>query len=168
MPSLKNAIVELMKRTVVFTSMPVWLVVALTLLMVPRTLLSDLGLITEGTLLYYFFALLPFVIWLAVAVLRPAKKPFMDFLVLGILYGLTLAVVHQLLWNVSASIGHHPPQAALELGAAVNPALQELVVRWYTVAVSLLIGTGSGAAIGLVAATARFVRLRWFSKQSRR
>lgn len=123
--------------------------------MVPRTLLNDLGLLTEQTVPYFFLALVPYALWLGVALFRRSKKPFMDFLVLGILYSLTLIVIHQLLWNPDGSTGYQPPQAALDFGARVTTNFQTLAARGYTVVVSLIIGVGSGAALGLVAKIAQ-------------
>jgi hypothetical protein len=149
-----------MKRNFLFTSMPVWLVLTLILIMVPRTLLSDLGTITAETPVYYFFALLPFAAWLGVAMFRPNKRSFRDFLVLGVLYSLTLIVIHQWLWNVGSSLGHSPPQAALDFSAGFDPAIRDMAVRGYTIIISLLIGIGSGAVVGLIAAAARLIRSR--------
>ena len=81
--------------------MPTWLMLALVAVGLPRTILADLDIVApESSLLYYVLALTPFAVWLAVAVLRKSRRPFMDFLVLGVLYGLSLVVVHQLLWDV--------------------------------------------------------------------
>lgn len=140
--------------------MPIWLVVVLVLLMVPRTLLSDLALITENTMPYYFFALIPYAVWLGVALFYKSKKPFMDFLVLGVLYGLTLIIIHQLLWNPGSSFGYQPPQAALDFGAQFASNLQDLAARGYTIIVSLVIGIGSGIVFGLIAMASRWIRTR--------
>lgn len=148
------------KRTFAFTSMPVWLVLVLTLLMVPRTLLSDLGIIIAETPVYYFFALTPYAVWLGVAIFRKSEKPFSDFLVLGALYSLTLILIHQTLWNSGTSLGHQLPQSAIDFGARFDPPLRELAVRGYTIMISLAIGVGSGVVIGLIAAAARYIRPR--------
>jgi hypothetical protein len=149
-----------MTNTIMLTSLPVWVMAVLALLMVPRTLLNDLGLISEGTILYYFFALIPYVIWLCVAFFYKSKRPFMDFLLLGVFYGLTLIAIHQLLWNPGAPVGYHPPQAALTFGAQFGAGFQELGARLYTVIVSLIIGVGSGAVFGSVAFLAKWFRAR--------
>ena len=142
--------------------MPVWLVLLLTLLMVPRTLLSDLGIIVAETPVYYVFALVPYAAWLGVAIFRKSEKPFREFLVLGVLYSLTLIVIHQLLWNNGTELGHQLPRAALDFGAKFDPPLRELAVRGYTIMISLLIGVGSGAVFGLIAALMRRIRTRRF------
>jgi hypothetical protein len=96
----------------------------------------------ESGLLYYVLALVPFAAWLAVAIGRPTRKPVMDFLVLGVFYGLSLVVVHQVLWDVA------PPVA---YGRATS----------ISIAMTIGIGTGAGAAVAAVIAWAmRRVRAR--------
>ena len=143
------------------TDLPVGLMLGLVALGLPRTVLADLGIVApESSLLYYVLALLPFAVWLTVAVVRRSRRPFRDFLVLGILYGLTLVVVHQLLWDVGPSLGHHPPDGALAFAARFGPEWRDLALRGYTVVVALLIGLGTGAITGLVAVLAGGWRAR--------
>jgi hypothetical protein len=129
--------------------------------MVPRTLLSDLGIIIAETPVYYVFALTPYAVWLGVAMFRKSEKPLLEFLVLGVLYSLTLIVIHQVLWNNGTALGHQLPQAALDFGARFGPSLGDLAVRGYTIMISLLIGIGSGAVVGLIAVAARSIRSRF-------
>jgi hypothetical protein len=137
------------------TDLPVWLMLGLVALGLPRTVLADLGIVApESSLLYYVLALLPFAVWLAVAVVHRSRRPFLDFLVLGILYGLTLVVVHQVLWDVGPSLGHQPPDGAVAFAAQFGPDWRGLALRGYTVLVALLIGLGTGAVTGLVAVLA--------------
>jgi hypothetical protein len=147
-----------MKARFFLTDMPVWLVTVLVLLMLPRTLLNELGVVTEGTLPYYVLALTPFAIWLAVAVVRKNQKPMADFLMLGLLFGLLLAVVHQLLWNSGSAVTQHAPQIAIDIAANFDPGARELVTRLVSVGISLVIGLGSGLVIGAIALVASFVR----------
>src|SRR3954453_517643 len=95
------------------TDMPIWLMLVLVGLGLPRTVLADLDIIApESSLLYYVLALTPFAAWSAIAIFRPSRRPFQDFLMLGVLYGLSLVLVHQVLWSVGSTLGHHPPQSA--------------------------------------------------------
>jgi hypothetical protein len=72
-------------RKFILTDMPTGLMLTLVAVGLPRTVLADLGIVApESSLLYYFLALTPFAIWLAVAILRTSRRPFMDFLVLGV------------------------------------------------------------------------------------
>lgn len=141
------------------TDLPTWLMLSLVALGLPRTILADLGIVPpESGLLYYVLALAPFVAWLAVAILRTSGKPFRDFVILGLLYGLSLALVHQALWDAGPSLGHQPPQAAFDFADNFAPGLRELAVRAYTVGIALMIGLGTGLVAALVARTTDVIR----------
>jgi hypothetical protein len=82
----------------------------------------------------------------------------MDFVVLGVLYGLSLVVVHQLLWNTGSSNGYHPPAGAVSFAENFDSSSRELAMRGYTVMIAMMIGVGSGLVVGLVAFVAKSVR----------
>jgi hypothetical protein len=106
------------------TDMPVGLMLALVAAGLPRTVLADLGIVApESSLLYYVLALAPFAAWVVVALVRGTRRPFLDFLVLGALYGLSLLIVHQVLWDVGPSLGHSPPESAVAFAAGFDPRL---------------------------------------------
>lgn len=154
-----GAEVERTKRPFFLTDMPVWLMLTLVALGLPRTILADLGIVEpEGSLFYYFLALTPFAAWLAVAIFRETRKPIADFLMLGTLYGLSLVVVHQVLWDLGPSLGHQPPAGAVSFAESVSPALYELALRGYTIVVAMLIGVGAGVVAALIALVAKAVR----------
>jgi drug/metabolite transporter (DMT)-like permease len=141
--------------------MPAWLVLALVAVGLPRTILADLDIVEpESGLLYYFLALVPFAAWLAVAVFRKTSKPVMDFFVLGVLYALSLSIVHQVLWNATAGYGHEPTAGAVNFAEKFSPAFQEIALRGYTVGIATIIGVGTGLAVAIVAAVAGLVRAR--------
>ena len=94
------------------------------------------NLLRAGGPLYYVLALTPFAVWLAVAVVRPSRRPFRDFLVLGVLYGLSLVLVHQLFWNAAASLGHRPPGIAVDFADRFRPELHEAALRGYTIMIA--------------------------------
>lgn len=143
---------------VLFTDMRWTLMLVLVAIGLPRTVLADLDIVApESSLLYYVLALVPFAVWLVVAVVRPTRKPVLDFLVVGVLYGLSLILVHQLLWNAPGA-GHSVPQSAIDFAEQVSPDARELVLRAYTAGISLVIGLGTGLACALVAAIAGRVR----------
>lgn len=138
------------------TSWP--LMLGLVAIGLPRTVLADLDVVAPGSsLLYYVLALAPFAAWLAVAVLRPTRHPVRDFLVLGVLYGLSLVVVHQLLWHAPGA-QHSIPQAAVDVADRFAPAARDLALRGYTALVGLAIGAGTGLVAAAVAVAARLVR----------
>jgi len=146
-----------MQKRFPLTDMPMWLVLVLTAVMLPRTILNDLGWLDEGTLAYRILALVPFGIWFVVALVRKTRKPWGDFLVLGVLFGLSLALAHQVLWDVSSSLGHRPPAAAVDFANNFGSSFHDLAVRAYTVMISMGIGIGSGAAFaGIAAIVTRF------------
>jgi hypothetical protein len=151
----------LLHRSFPLTDMPTWLMLVLVAAGLPRTLLADLGIVApDSSLLYFFLALAPFAAWLTVAIARRSSRPFTDFVVLGMLYGLSLVVVHQLLWNLGPSLGHQPPEGAVRFAERFAPAWQDLALRGYTVAIAVLIGVGTGVAAGLVALVANLWRSR--------
>jgi hypothetical protein len=88
----------------------------------------------------------------------------MDFLVLGFLYGLSLVVVHQALWDVGPSLGHNPPASAVDFANQFSPAWHELALRGYTIGIALMIGGGTGLAAGLFALGAHM----WRKSRARR
>jgi hypothetical protein len=146
------------------TDMPTWLMLTLAGLGLPRTILADLDVVApESSPVYYVLALAPFAVWLVVAVGRRSAKPFMDFLVLGCLYGLSLVAVHQVLWDVAISRGHRPSAAAVDFAQQFGSAHHELALRGYTVMVALAIGVGSGLVAALVAVVAR----AWSARSTR-
>jgi hypothetical protein len=138
------------------TDMPTWLMLVLLVLCLPRTVLADLDIVApESSLLYYVLALAPFGAWLVVAIGRASRRPLADFLVLGVLYGLTLVVVHQVLWEVGPSLGRQPPRSAVQFADQFSPAWREFALRAYTSGIGMVIGAGAGLVAGLVAVAAR-------------
>jgi hypothetical protein len=147
------------------TDMPIWLMLVLVALGLPRTVLADLDIVApEDSLLYYILALTPFAVWLVVAILRRSRRPFRDFLVLGILYGVSLLVVHQSLWDLGPSLGYHPPQSAVDFADQFSPAWQQFAQRTYTSGVAMLIGVGTGLVVAVTAIGSH----AWRSSRARR
>lgn len=153
----------LLHRRFVLTDMPTWLMLALVAVGLPRTILADLDIVApESGLLYYFLALTPFAVWLGVAVARRTRRPFMDFLVLGVLYACSLVVVHQALWDVGPSLGHRPPDGAVSFAEQFSGVWYDVALRGYTTVIALGIGVGTGLVIALVAVVAH----RWHSRRT--
>ncbi|NIK61671.1 hypothetical protein [Kribbella shirazensis] len=124
-------------RTFPATDMPAWLVLVLVALGIPRTVLADLDVVPpESGLLYYCLALIPFAVWLGVAIRRRSRRPLTDFLMVGGLYGVSLAIVHQLMWTDGLALRH--------------------------IGIAMMIGLGTGLVVGLVALVANL----WRSKRS--
>lgn len=146
-------------RRLLGADLPVWAMLILVALGLPRTVLADLGILEpEGSWLYYVVALTPYAVWLAVAALRRTATPLRDHLIVGVLYALSLVAVHELFWNVESSQGHNPPQGAIDLAQGFASPIRELVIHGYEFGVATMIGVGSGAVMALVALTATGVR----------
>ncbi|MFU8854823.1 hypothetical protein ACNAW0_28220 [Micromonospora sp. SL1-18] len=151
-----------LSSTFPLTDMPAWLALLLVALGVPRTVLADLDIVApESGLLYYILALTPFAVWLGVALARRSRRPFMDFVIVGALYGLSLVVIHQVLWGVGPSLGHNPPANAVEFADHFAGGWRDLALRAYTSGIAMVIGIGSGLIAGLVALGAN----AWRSKR---
>jgi hypothetical protein len=133
------------------TDLPTGTVLILVAIGLPRTILADLDIVEpESGPVYYVLALAPFAVWLVVAVMRNSRRPFLDFVVVGLLHGLSLIVVHQALWEVGPSLGHHPPASAVDFANRFDGAGQELALRLYTSGIAMVIGLGTGLVTGLV------------------
>ena len=144
------------------TDLPSGLMLVLVGVGLPRTILADLDLVTQnGSLLYYVLALVPFACWFAAALLRESRRPIRDFLVLGTLYGLSLVVVHQVLWYAP---GHHLPASAFDFADSFPQAWHEVALRVYSGGVAMMIGIGTGLVVAAVAWCASSVRARMRSR----
>ncbi len=75
---------------------------ALALLAVPRVVLHDLRLITEGDLATWLLVFVPFGIWVWLAGTR-ARRPFWMLVVIGAFHGVLLALTHQITWLLAGS-----------------------------------------------------------------
>jgi hypothetical protein len=146
-------------RKVLGTAWPRWLLLVLIALGLPRTVLADVGIVApESSWVYYVLALTPFAVWFALAVFRRTPSPIRDHLVAGALYGLSLIIVHEALWALGSSLGHHPPRSAVALAEQFSPPFRDLVVHGYTSLIAMMIGLGVGLAAAIVAAVANRVR----------
>lgn len=155
----ENAAPGALRRKVLGTGMPGWLLLALIALGLPRTVLSDLGVVApESSSVYYVLALAPFAVWLAIALFRRTGSPVKDHLVAGALYGLSLLVVHEALWSAGSSVGHHPAQGAVTLAERFDSPFREMVLHGYACVIAMTIGLGVGVVAGLLAAGAGRVR----------
>jgi hypothetical protein len=144
--------------------MPATLVLTLVALAVPRTILADLAIVPpESGALYYVLALTPFAAWLGVALMRPSRRPIADFFIVGVLYGLSLVVIHQALWQAGPSLGHNPPSSASDFANQFSVGWRDFALRAYTSGIALIIGIGSGLVTGIVGLASN----AWHTKRSR-
>ncbi len=118
--------------------------VALAALAAPRVVLHDLGVIEEGSFVNGLFVFVPPACWVAAVLWRRPARPFATVVVIGALYGVFLAVGHQLLWD--AAFGGVTPTLD-----GFDPGTTEAILRTETVVASLLTGTLVGVITGGVA-----------------
>lgn len=123
-------------------------IIALALLAVPRVVLHDLGVITEGTWVNAIFVFVPPLIWIAVMAWWRVSNPFLTLVAVGACYGVFLAIGHQLLWHTGTS--GQPPRLGGNL-AGIDPGVQELIVRFFASVSSLVTGAVVGVIAGLLA-----------------
>lgn len=120
----------------------------LALLAVPRVIFHDLDLVHEGTFVNLLLVVVPLIVWIAVVLRARVRRPFTTLAAVGGVYGVLLAITHQLLWNVGLD------GATLQLGenlAGLSPNAQEAVFRVAGVFSSLFTGLIVGAVTGAVA-----------------
>ena len=131
--------------------LPIPLIVLLAALAVPRVVTHDLGVFPEGSFANSLLVFAPLLIWLAVVLHRRVPRPFITLTVVGLAYGVMLAVGHQLLWAAAWDEGR--PSLGGNLGGVLAPGLEAVILRAFAFVSSLLTGTGVGARVGLVAWT---------------
>lgn len=128
--------------------LPVLAVIGLALLAVPRVVLHDLDVIHEGTVVNALFVFVPPVVWIAAVLWRRVPNPVVTLLAVGVLYGIVLALGHQMLWHLS--VGQDPPRLGGNL-ADIDPAVQTVILRAAAAVSSLVTGTVVGVVTGLIA-----------------
>lgn len=125
-------------------------------LAVPRVVTHDLGIFEEGSFVNSLLVFAPPAIWLAVVLWRRVPNPFLILSVIGLVYGVMLAVGHQILWV--AAYGGDPPSLGGNLEGVLAPALESLVLRTSAFLSGVLTGTFVGALVGGVAWVIEYAR----------
>lgn len=120
---------------------PARVIIGLGALGVPRIVLHDLDAGAE--LIYLAFTIGPPLVWLAYLVRSRPARITMSGVLVGCVYGVFLAVTHQLLWTQAFD---EPPTLGGNLEGRLDPWLEDVVLRGASVVSSV----GTGAAIGLV------------------
>ncbi|RAO53504.1 hypothetical protein LUPAC06_05374 [Micromonospora saelicesensis] len=119
--------------------------VALAVLAAPRVVLHDLHVVEEGRPAAVLLAVVPLICWVAAVLWRRPPRPFLTAVVIGAIYGVLLAVGHQILWD--EAFGATGPR----LGD-IDPRAQEAILRVAAVFSSLVTGILTGVVAGAVAA----------------
>ena len=104
--------------------------------------LHDLGMIREGGAAAALLVFVPLAAWVGVVLRRRAPNPLLTLTIVGLAYGVMLAVIHQLLWG--AAFGG-------DLEGELDPGAEAAVFRVSAFFDSLMTGTMVGAAAGAVA-----------------
>ena len=128
--------------------LPLVVIIALATLAVPRIIAHDLELVEPGSPANTALAVLPPVIWIAVAMLW-ARRPLLSLFVAGGLLGVALALIHNLSWGVV--FGEDPPRLGGALDGVLAPGLEEAVLRGAGTISSLATGLATGVVCGLIA-----------------
>ncbi|MFD4401678.1 hypothetical protein ACFWPH_02825 [Nocardia sp. NPDC058499] len=134
----------MMRRPVI--GMHPWSVVALAGLGVPRVVLHDLGL--AGPVANSVLVFGPLAVWIGWVLWRRVP-PVPALVTVGVVYGILLAVTHQLLW-LEAFDGN-PPELGGNLAGRFSPATEQVVLRLASVGSSIVTGAVLGTVSGIVA-----------------
>ncbi|RXZ82612.1 hypothetical protein EBB07_08905 [Paenibacillaceae bacterium] len=139
------------RQSFLTTGMPLLMLLLLALLGVPRVIAHDLQLVDPGGWINRLLVFIPPLIWLIVVLRSKTTKPFAALLFIGILYGILLAVTHQLLWNYAFD---QPPQLGGNL-RHLSPAVGSLIARIFAFISSLATGTVVGILLGALGAAVK-------------
>jgi hypothetical protein len=116
-----------------------------------RGLLHDLHVVETGDPVTVVLALVPLLLWVAVAVVW-SRRPFLSLLVAGLLHGILLGSIHVALWDVNlAGAGIASPALGGELAGVLPPPLEAVLLRGAAFTSSLFVGAVLGAVAGLIA-----------------
>ena len=129
--------------------LPVSVIILLAAIAAIRVPLHDLGVVSEGSVAAWLLVFVPLAIWLIVVLRRRVPNPFLTLAVIGLAYGVMLAVIHQLLW-VAAYDGS-PPSLGGNLEGVLAPGLEAVIFRTSAFFSSLVTGTVLGAIVGAIA-----------------
>jgi hypothetical protein len=120
--------------------LPVLALIGLAALAVPRLILHDLRILTDGPVVV-LLAIVPIVVWIVVALVARVPNPFLTLLVVGLFYGGFLLIGHQILWDQAFD------GAAPDLGGPLGGVVPRIAASFS----SILTGAGTGAVAGLIA-----------------
>ena len=115
--------------------------VGLAALAAPRVVLHDLGIIEEGSFVNGLFVFVPPACWVAAVLWKRPRRPFVTVVVIGAIYGVFLAVGHQLLWDAAfpAGIDSPVPETAMRTAATMSSLVVGTVVGVVTGAIATLL-----------------------------
>ena len=120
--------------------------IILSLLGLPRIILHDLSLIEEGTFINGLLVCMPIIIWITYILVKNVETPFLSMFILCCMYGVFLALTHQILWLQSFP---EPVQFGGNL-SNVPPAVSNGIARVFAFLSSLTTGAVLGVILGAV------------------
>jgi hypothetical protein len=130
-------------------------VLGLALLGVPRVVAHDLALV--GPVVNALLVFVPIAVWIGFVLVKRVSNPFLTLLAVGLVYGVLLAVTHQLLW--AEAFAGDPPSLGGNLAGVLPTAGEAGVLRVLASGSSLVTGAFTGVASGAVGSLlARIVR----------
>lgn len=132
--------------------LPVWALLALSLLAAPRVVLHDQGIGLDGTVAG-LLAIGPAVVSIAVVVWSRARSPLLALLVVGLGHGVVLALVHNLFWD--ESFADAMPLLGGNLEGRLSDSAEEILLRGAMTLSSMFTGVAIGLLCGLVATVLR-------------
>ncbi|MGW5753229.1 hypothetical protein [Nocardia rhamnosiphila] len=124
-----------------------WTLLGLAALGLPRVVMHDLHLadpVTNAVLVF-----VPIAVWIGWVLWRRVPAPLYTLLLVGVIYGVLLAITHQILWTEAFAGG--PPELGGNLAGRLSPALEELVMRLAAFGSGVATGAVLGAVTGAVA-----------------
>jgi hypothetical protein len=113
-----------------------------------RVPLHDLGIVNESSAAAWLLVFVPLAAWVAVALWSRVPNPFLTLTVVGLVYGIMLAAIHQVFWG--AAFGD-PPSLGGNLEGVLAPGMEVLILRVASIPSSIVTGTVLGAVAGAVA-----------------
>ncbi|WP_435769601.1 hypothetical protein [Nocardioides sp. SYSU DS0651] len=134
--------------------LPLWLVVGLAALAVPRIVLHDLGT-PVGPLVQALLTFGPPVVWVLVALRARVPSPVLTLVTVGTLYGCALALTHNLMWDTVFTDGD--PTLGGALAGELDEDTEEALLRTAAGVSSVFTGMVLGLISGLVASGIRQV-----------
>ncbi|NYJ00850.1 hypothetical protein HNR19_001548 [Nocardioides thalensis] len=126
--------------------LPVWAIIGLALLSVPRIFAHDLGI--DAGPIPAILTVGPVVVWIVAVLWARVPSPLVTLLAVGAVYGVALGIVHNVLWD--QVFGDDPPT----LGD-IDADLSEVPLRIATAVSSVFTGLIVGLLSGLVATLVR-------------
>lgn len=139
------------------------MVLGLAAIAVPRALVHDFAP-DAAAVLSPLLAIVPMLAWIVVAVLW-SRRPLLSLVVAGGIYGVALAVVHNLAWSTVFAGGS--PRLGGALTGALSPVAEEAIGRSAGTISSILTGVGTGLVCGLIAWGAQAIAQRAGAKVPR-